>query len=85
MLITRGFGTATGGTGLGENVYVPILEPNVNITESGYKIIGANTRVPSFSSGDNKTNPPEIETSTIKTDLNVYKLQPKISTNLPKF
>lgn len=84
MLITRGFGTGT-GSGPGETIYVPITDPDVNIKESGYKTVSGRSKLPVFVSEDKTTNSPEIDTKIRKTNLDLSELQPKITTNIPKF
>lgn len=82
MLITRGFGTCTGGTGA--NVYVPIIDPVPTTENLGELTMQTTARVPDLDSIENVIEPPNINTNVIDTDLDVSHLTPKITTNVPK-
>jgi hypothetical protein len=86
MLITRGFGISTGtGTGTGETVYVSVTNPSIKTNNTGYRIVSSNSKLPVFYTTDDTINPPTVGTGSIKTNLDLENLQPKITTNLPKF
>lgn len=84
MLITRGFGTGT-GEGPGGFVYVPINDPTLTTNVLGYKVVSGKNKLPAFVSETNIIDSPKVNTGTISTNLDLNKLQPKITTNIPKF
>lgn len=84
MLITRGFGTGT-GDGPGDTVYIPVTNPELYTKASGFKTMRGNVKLPEFTAGDSSIKPPAVGTDTIKTNIDLNNLQPKLTTNIPKF
>lgn len=82
MLITRGFGTCTGGTGA--NVYVPIIDLVPTTENLGEISMQASVRIPDLDAAENVIEPPNMNTDVVDTDLDVSHLTPKITTNVPK-
>lgn len=63
MLITRGFGTCSGGSGPGDPTYVPITDPVVLTDNIGKSNMQSSVNKPSISSRD-ALLPPKISIDT---------------------